>query len=223
MNKMTAVTQADHLVDIATADQGSPSNENTIINNLMGPGGLGRGTPYHYIFPLGLPAGQRIMARTQATAVNATLEIALSAFQGAGQTCGQIVTIGDQTGDSGGGAVGFNVSANVEGTYALLGVSPANKIIREWWFAIGVQNLGSITSQVGLLDIGISPVGVSPQNITPLITDFYIRGGAGTDHWYPNTAGPFLIPIPPNHEIYSRMQAGGASTHTADLIIYGAV
>ena len=208
----------DFLCDIAI---GAAASETIIINNLAYSAST-NWVPQQYLFPIHVPAGTRISARTQCSTGSSNHELFFhgyaTAFDGyAG--CTSVETWGAVTGDSGGTSIDPGGTAGVVGAYSPL-VTSTTFDVKWLMVAFGNQAQASRATTVGDLDISVG-AGGSEQIIVPGIR--FMTNGT-PDEVLPHTFGPVPVDIPAGSRVAARCvnySTNASPARLIDLIVYG--
>jgi hypothetical protein len=209
----------DVLYDIAIGGSGS---EVIICANLGSSSGTGiaiRNCGYY--FPITIPAGTRLSAKTQSTTSAQTIRIGVTLFQGGFQSApglSRVTTYGADTSDSGGVSVDAGGSTNTKGTYSVITASSTNPI-RALVFYIGNQANTARTAANILLDISIGAA--SSEQV--VLSNIPIQGTSTEDALAPQVSPPLPIFIPAGTRITARAQCSinTAVQRAFDVILYG--
>ena len=211
-------TAAKYLVDIAT---GAASSETVIIANLLyNPrSSASVATAKTYLFPVSIPKGTRISARSQcSTTSSRTLQVEVVLIDGGMlSSCpfGVISSYGPDTSDSGGLSVDPGTTADTKGAYVEFSASTAYPIK---WLAIGFGHnaTGISATTQWLLDIAVG-AGGSEQDI---LSNLYLCSGT-TAVEHPTLFFP--VNIPAGSRLASRLQCSvnTATERLWDIALYG--
>lgn len=208
-------TDADVLVDIAV---GAAASETIIVDNLVGPGSGNSACTQFYI-PIPIPAGTRISARCQATAISniSKIGVILCSDHPLGWSGGIIATYGADTADSGGVSVDPGAVGNTKGAYSELAASltyDTKAII----LAIGEQNNFVRSTSGQRLDLA---VGAAASEVI-VIPDILMQVGAAADQYMPRSFH-FRLNLPAGSRVALRAQASttDAADRLFDVVLYG--
>ncbi|KKL25534.1 hypothetical protein LCGC14_2404330 [marine sediment metagenome] len=208
----------DYLYDIAIGAAGS---EKDIISNLYHTS-TGRYLTRH-AFPLAIPAGTRISARSQALGASKAGFEVLVYMTATGYThpnpLGRCTTYGAATGDSGGTSIDPGASANTKGAYSELTASSTNPTKS---LAIGIGNqANSVRSNaLYLLDIAVGASGSERV----ILGDIWLVCGTQIDIVAPSAIPSIPVNIPAGTRISARAQCDitDVTDRLFDVIVYGA-
>ena len=210
--------EADFLTDIAV---GAASSEQDIFSNL-GAGSKKQMQNFIYHFPVAIPAGTRLSARTQnsdATAEKCGVQVKLysNPFPNS-SSLGRVTTYGANEGDSGGVSVDPGADIDVKGAYSEIVASTANET-KLLLMYLGTQTNFSRSSGAFSFDVAIGAA-TSEQIIIP---DIHARTSSGLDQPHLSVYGPFPINIPSGSRIAVRSQStlNDAADRLLDVILYG--
>lgn len=205
------------LVDIGIGASGS---EQVIVSNLMLQSvGAGAGVAQVF-FPLAIPAGTRISARSQSTAASNSVAVDVDLFDGAFtqmEGAAGVDAIGVSTSTSLGTALTAG-AANTKGSYAQLTAATSRDYIG-FFGIIDLQNSTAANQDCWLFDIAIGASG-SEQVIIPNIDLSALTVSGFPATYFPVTIPFFPIPIPSGTRIAARTQSGVGS-NTFGLSLYG--
>lgn len=214
---MSGTSGIDFLLDIAV---GASSAEQIICPDLL----LSCGNGDHiftYYFPIAIPAGTRISARSQSTTggSNAFVLVVLieQTFLPSSQLA-RITTYGANVADSGGTSIDPGATINTKGAWVEITASSVNPI-KALLFALGVQVNITRTNMEHRIDIGIGAAG-SEQVLLP---DVQVVQNASSDSFGQAVQGPFFVSIPAGTRIAVRQQASNADAtdRLFDVVLYG--
>lgn len=215
-------TNIGTLTDIGVGPAGA---EQVVAANLIAsaPGTSGGfpGTPLYEMMPVAIPAGSRIAARVQGSAVSSFM--ALTAFI---TDCGEVPresrprveTAGADTSDSGGTSVDPGASTGVKGAWAQVVASTEMR-----WDAlilgIGNQQNAARSSFSWAVDIGVGP----PGGEVVVVSDLNFISITTNDVLTRPTFGPLPVRIPPTSRVAVRASCSGndATDRLFDAILYG--
>jgi hypothetical protein len=212
-------TGVDVLFDIAVGGAGS---EVIICANLGTSSGTGNAIRNGgYYFPITIPAGTRLSAKSQTTAATQSIRIAVTLFQGGFQVApglSRVTTYGAVTADSGGTSVDAGATANTKGAYSVLTAASTNPI-RALVFYIGNQANNARTAANFLMDIAVGGAGVEQV----VLSNIPLQGTSTEDVVSPQVSATLPIMIPAGTRITARAQCSiNTAVHRAfDLILYG--
>lgn len=152
-------------------------------------------------FPIAVPAGTKISARTQATSGSKVPTITIEGVVGDKETCSVITTLGAVTASSAGTTIDPGGTADTKGAYVELTASLA---VAGRWFGFGITGLNntSRTACDWLMDIAIGAAGAE----APFITDFYLSCNAQTDLPLPQFYGADPLAVAAGSRIAARAQ-----------------
>ena len=206
----------DWLTDIAIGPAGS---EKVIISNLL----VSKSFPvYSLYFPLTLPAGIRIVARTQNTGtgssyINVGIILNTPGFLPSA-TLSRCTTYGANEADSGGVSVDSGETAHTKGAWSEIVASTTYPV--KMLFAIpGLRNVNRVNLyQATLFDIGIGAAG-SEIVVVPNI--YFLNPGYSL--FNPPAFGPYMVNIPAGSRLVVRAQhaTNNATDRLVDYILYG--
>jgi hypothetical protein len=212
-------TGTDVLYDIAIGGAGS---EVIILENLGTSSGTGNAIRNSgYYFPITIPAGTRLSAKSQTTAATQSIRMAVTLFQGGFQVApglSRVTTYGAVTADSGGTSVDAGGTANTKGTYSVITASSTNPI-RGLIFYIGNQANNARTAANFFMDIAIGTAAAEQV----IISDIPLQGTSTEDVVSPQVSPLLPVFIPAGTRITARAQCSiNTATHRAfDVILYG--
>jgi hypothetical protein len=172
------------------------------------------------MFPVKIPAGTRISARSQASTGASVVRCSVILFsQGflPGQPLGIVTTYGAVTADSGGTSIDPGGSANTLGSYVEI-TATTTYPIRYLAIAIGNQKNGTRSSQSWLVDIS-----VGPATETVLISRLALNCSTSPDSVMPQVFNMMPVNIPAGTRITVRAQSDGidATDRLFDVVLYG--
>lgn len=208
----------DFLCDLSIGGSGS---EQIILSNIL----YSSNTLYdfaHYWFPLHIPAGSVIRARTQSSTGSSAHELF---FHGFGQSfdgypaCTRVETLGANTADSGGTSIDPGGSTGVFGTWQQITASTSFHY-RYLIVALGNQANAARTTMVGDSDIGI---GASSSEVI-LIPGLRWGAHSTSDTVLPHTYGPFPVSIPAGSRLSARSinySTNATPARLIDFVLYG--
>lgn len=208
----------DYFVDIAFGAGGS---EIVVIPNLLVSGGTGSVVyGMKYYFPIQIPAGTRISAKSQASTGSQLVRISCQLVTGGFRTTEglQIVTAyGIETGDTSGISIDPGGVANTQGAWVQI-VASTTYPIRALIIAIGSQKNGTRSSQSWLVRVGMGPGGAE----IPVITDYALNCSTSPDIVMPQSSEPIPVQIPAGVRLAIMAQSDGidATDRTFDGILY---
>ncbi len=199
---------------------GAGGSEKIIIADLVlgGPTNIVRMNHAH--FPICIPAGTRIAARTQASAASETgYNVSVEIFDGGFtqiEGCAGVDTIGFNSGTSVGTLIApSGITPNTKGSYAQLTASTARDYIG-FSFALDNQARNGGTQAGITLDIAVG----AAASETIIVPDLAL--GMDNLDMFPGHAGPFWINIPAGTRISARAQANTVdASRTFGLTLYG--
>lgn len=200
-------------VDVAVGAAGS---EKIIVNNVVLLNVTSTGVVNHFAFPISIPAGTAISARSQsATATDGGPSIQITLFDGAMtmmEGCAGVDSVGFLTASSEGTLLDPGTVANTKGSYAQLTASSSRDYLG---FMIGFDNHGGggVNPNAQLIDIAVGAAG-SEKVIVPNIIQR--MSNAGNSNMVSN-CGPFFVPIPAGTAISARSQC--SSTVSPERLI----
>lgn len=212
---MIGTGTADALVDLAV---GAALSEQIIVNNALCSRGTQGPVMATLLFPVRIPAGSRLSARSQCTTgarVTSIWAQLISAGSLGPHATERIETLGAATADSGGTSIDPGGTANTKGAWVELSASTSFDY-QGFALGIGSQNNGAPGTFAWLVDVGIGGAG-SEQVVIPnlILRD---RGGiSGSHEW-------FDCPIPGGSRVAGRAQCNGtdATDRLFDIALYGA-
>lgn len=197
------------LVDIGV---GAAASEQVVVSNLQVlTQSSGTGDDIKFSFPLQIPAGSRVSARSQSATASAAVTVKMTCFDGAFTMMEGVAGL-DMLGVSTATSVGTNVTpsatANTKGSFAQLIASTA----RDYCGLVVVVGPAGTAGDIYLVDIAIGAA-ASEQVIIP-----NVRMAFSTTI----TASPIYIPmaVPAGTRISARAQASAASG-TATVVAVG--
>jgi hypothetical protein len=204
-------------VDIAVGPSGS---EAIIANNLfIQSGATSRRSP-HYNFPIAIPAGTRVSARSQTTigsGDNGLLLVSCSFWDGAFtqmEGCAGVDAIGFSAATTVGTTITSNASANTKGVYAQLIAATSRDYIGY------LLAFGTVTSPAGsqyyLTDLAL---GAASSELI-ILPNLNIIWGLGQVAMQPETVGPFFDSIPAGVRVSARCQSSTGGNNM-ELVLYG--
>ena len=211
-------TAAETLVsmDIAVGGAGS---EAIVIPDIVVDASAQFGlTLFNTIFPIQIPKGTRIAARSQANAASATNYILLTANSFDGGFAYEGYARYDSIGVSGTPILGTNVTpsatANTKGSYAQLIASTARDYSG---FVLSVDTRGIAGANTYAVDVAVGGAGSE----VVVMTNHSVNTGT-TGAKAQNT--PFIgVPIPAGTRVSARCASNvGSDTHTIGAALYGA-
>ena len=220
-------TSRSFLVDIAV---GSAGNEIILINNLLF---TVNATPQarmiSILIPLTIPAGSRIAARAQASAVPTTCTLSMTLFpdaMGSNQNAGgslqtynanNATSLATNTIDPG-------ATTNTKGAYTQLSAGSTN--FRGFFLAVGPGSLTTNTTTLPLwaLDIAFGGAG-SEIVVVPDLILISTSTSASVTQILPSILGYFPIPIPSGVRVAARAQCSvnTATGRVLGVTFYGVV
>lgn len=195
-------------VDIAV---GAAASEVVVVNKLMAISNTGRNCLASYGFPLSIPAGTRVSARSSNSSTNDALNVNMRLYDGA-------FTMMD--GAAGIDAIGFNSATTVgttltggatgaKGSYAQLTAAT----LRDYMGFFAAFDTGSATD-VALLDIAIGAA-ASEINLVP-------NFGIFTQATIMAPTPIFWIPVPAGSRLSARIDfISAAAASTINMTLYG--
>ena len=213
----------NYLIDIGVADQGSPSNENIIIPNLLLGNGLAENNGWHVVFLVDIPAGKRLMARHQSTAAADTCRIAVDPISHgwhAPRSPSKILAWGLDASVTGGTQVPPPGVANTKGNWVQL-KDATEAPVKRLWLAFGDNKTARATRHL-LFDIAIEGPG-SPSSTAIIIPDLMVKIDNTQDMQSPGIIGPLDVQIPAGVKLMARCQCDQTSGATLDVAAYGGV
>lgn len=208
----------DYLCDISIGAGGS---ETIILPNLL----YSASTVYEYApyyFPIHVPGGSVIRARTQCSTGSSGHEIFFfgfgSSFDGL-SGCSRVEALGVNTADSGATSVDPGGTTGVLGAWTQIAASTSFDY-RYLIIAFGNQANGARTSMVGDVTIG---VGAAAAEVNLIET---VRFGAHstTDNLLPHVYPPFPVSIPAGTRISARAvnySTNASPARLIDVALYG--
>ena len=205
------------LMDIGV---GAASSEQVVIPNIYFEGvTTQRGS--HYSFPIRIPAGSRVSARAQSSAVSSALFTVAHLFQGGWRSprgLSRVIDYGTNTGDTGGVQVDPGATINTKGAWSEI-ISSTTARIKHLTISVGGQGNAVRTGTHHLTDIGIGAAG-SEQVLIP---DIYFWQEDVSDSFNMGSRS-FPCDIPEGTRIAARGQCGinDATDRLFDLMVYGA-
>jgi hypothetical protein len=211
VNFYTMTQNRDILVDLAI---GAASSEQVLFENLY----CANQSPYSYFFPVQIPAGTRIAARSQSgSSGGALLRMQIHLLYGSAKTgapAGKVHTLGANTADSGGVLVTLGLN-DTKGSYAQITAStPAD--FRAIVLALGIAGNTLFDGRFFLLDLAVGGAG-SEQIILP---DLAFRADS-TENFSPCVTPLLPIDIPAGTRLAVRGANDDATVDHPDVIIYG--
>jgi hypothetical protein len=219
MTSTAAATDTSVLLDIGI---GAAAAETTIIPNLLAghAASLNGNGARHYIFPLYIPAGSRISARTQSVRTTGGVTVFIELFGGAGSVgqnwVGQEVTAyGINTADSGGTAVTAG-NSGAEGTVVSIGTTSRNHEA----LVIGCGGTNGTTVYNALAYY--FDVGIDTASTAWLVRDYYYLQTATNEAMQQTTK--VTLPIYASIPSGTVLAMGGECSGTAqaiDFALYG--
>jgi hypothetical protein len=202
------------MVDIAI---GAAAAEKVIVQNLTGCGAFIVQVPSFFHFPIMIPAGTRISARSQSAHASEAGTVSVYLWDGAFTQMeggAGVDSIGALTASSHGTTITANASANTKGSYVSLGVTARDYI----GLSVGMdQGVSTANSTHFLFDIAIG-AGGAQSDIIPNIAGTW--DGITSDALFPTSWGPFFIPIPSGTNLWARWQTGAGSNQIC-IAAYG--
>jgi hypothetical protein len=173
----------------------------------------------HYVFPISIPAGTRIAARTQATTASSPVTCAVNLFDGefARESYGGVGTVGFVSASTHGTAITPSATANTKGSYSQLIASTASDYVG---FVLGfdLQNASVTTVQSFLLDLAIGAA-ASEVNIVSNFSVFSVV--ASSFRVAPANSAFYPIQIPAGTRLSARVQSSIASGAAVGVTFYG--
>lgn len=212
---------ADCLVDIGI---GASTAERPLIPDLRSSAATGAtGVGYTYYFPIYIPAGARLTARSQSTTASGVVNVQVHLMYGKGFGRGacysQVTAYGAVTASSRGTSIDPGAVANTEGSWAQLVASTANPIALA---CVAFGNNGDwarAAAQAALVDIGIGAAAAERE----ILRDFYIACDSSKDNWAPPVTPllPLWVPAASRLAARARCSVTTAGDRTLDVIVYG--
>jgi hypothetical protein len=205
----------DYLLDLSI---GASGQEQVVISNLLITQTTDRNGGICY-FPISIPSGSRLAARTQCNIAGTTLVVAAmlhsqSFMSTAG--CNRVTTYGAATADSGGEVVDPGAVAHTKGAYAQITASTTAPI-RSLVMCLGNRGNSAMAEADFLFDIAIGASG-QEQVVVPNI-------------WVSESGAEIVIPrailvpvtIPTGTRLAVRAQCSetNATDRLLDVVIYG--
>lgn len=197
-------TASTAVIDIGVGASGS---EVAVLSNLTGGSTGDVSGKYH--FPISIPAGTRISARSQSPTASDIIETLVHGAPSALQTLTGtgVDTYGFTSATTFGTTIDPGATANTKGSWTQITASLTNDLIG---FVLGLDmqnaaNAGSSLSSENLLDVGI---GASGSEIV-LVGNLKFNHDANTTTVYvsPQVLGPYFTPIPAGTRIAVRAQS----------------
>ncbi len=217
-----AATATSGSVDIAVGAAGS---EQVIIADLVISNSF-LSQASHYCFPVNIPAGTRLSARSQVnqTATNG-IYVSVVLFDGAftnNEGYAGVDGIGFVSGTSAGTSIDPGATANTKSAYVQLTASTARDYMG---FAINTDIAGDTVSSVfpaWYLDISIGAA-ASEKDIVPNLYILGISAGASNVCAQDGPTAVIPIPIPSGTRISARAQciSNNASARKIGVVVYG--
>jgi hypothetical protein len=204
---------ADYLIDIAI---GAAASEQVVVPNIAASGAtyLSR----VYFFPVKIPAGVRVAARSQASTASAAISVHIglvsSGFLGI-PGYHRVEALGANTTDSGGGALTAPGVINTMSAWAQIGGATAFPY--KWIVpSIGDQAITARTSgQRYMFEVGIGAGGAQSLLIPG------IPAGTSSTSFADSGRCGFPINVPAGSSLWGRYSSSALTTLGADLILYG--
>lgn len=211
-------TTAKYLVDIGI---GAAASETVLIANLP-LSGASTAPPFQvFTFPVSIPSGTRISARSQASTGSSACRVQVVLTAGAWASpapLGRFLTMGADTTDSGGVAVDPGTSANTKGAYTTVYASTDFALK---WLCVhcGHDAAANATANLHML-VDIAVGAAAAEQI--VIPDFY--------NYFPTAVRASLSPplclpvgIPAGTRLSARAQASGATAteRLFDVVLIG--
>jgi hypothetical protein len=208
----------DYLVDIGI---GAAAAETVVIPNVPLCYRSGGAEPHSFLIPVAIPAGSRVAARAQSSAVSPTLKVEVLLFGGGFKQSAVpslVTAYGVDLTDSGGTSVDPGGVAHTKGAWTEITAATVQDAI---WLALGVGNQRNASRVLAhwLVDIAVGAA-AAEQVIVP---DILIQAGSTVP-----LIGPTTIPLPVSVPVGSRLAVRAqcsiidASDRTFDAIIWGA-
>lgn len=211
-----AATDTSTLLDIGI---GASTAETVIIPDLLA-GGTGASNVggRHYIFPLYIPAGSRLSARSQSVRTTGSTLVSVQLYGGprdpANWWCGtQVTAYGISTADSGGTLVTAGNSGS-EGSVVSIGTTSADHEC----LVVGMQPTGTTTASVQYhFDVGIDTTSTAW-----LVRDLFMRTDTSERMWSSGFVWwPIYSHIPSGSVLVAAGECSGTADAATDLAIYG--
>ena len=207
----------DYLVDIGI---GAANFEATLVPNILYCG-RGGDACAHFRFPVGVPAGSRLVARVQSNGASNTVAAAITllnhGFSGLSHF-GFVRDYGTALADSGGVSVDPGAVASTKNSWSQLVASTARPA-RQLVVCIGNQGNNVRTTATWLCDVGIGPAG-QEHVVVPNIGLF---ASSTSDLVMPIVYGPFPVAVPSGSRLAARAQCSitEATDRLFDIAVYG--
>ena len=208
----------DYLVDIGI---GAAAAETVVIPNVLLCYRSGGAEAHAFLVPVAIPAGSRVAARAQSSAVSPTLKVEVMLFGGGFKqsSAPALVTVyGVDLTDSGGTPIDPGGVAHTKGAYSEIAAATAQDAN---WLVLGVGNQRNAGRTLAhwLVDIAVGAAG-SERIIVP---DLLIQAGTTTPLIGPTTI-PLPVFVPAGSRLAVRAQCSiiDATDRTFDAIIWGA-
>lgn len=210
----------DYLIDVAV---GAAASEVVIAPNLFFSSGATGTISYgaYYLLNIGIPAGSRLSARSQASTASSVSRISIVLFGKslfASSPLNVVTAYGVNTATSGAVSIDPGGTANTKGAYSQI-VASTTAPIRELYLAIGNQKNATRASASWLVDIAVGGAG-SEQIIFPNLA---LNCSTSPDVLTPQVYGPLPAGIVTGTRLAVRAQSDliTAATRIFDAAIFG--
>lgn len=220
LNTGYSVSSADYLFDVAIGGAGS---EVVIISNILHSvtSGSGRMIGSSYFFPISIPAGTRLAARSQNSQGGAGHYVALEMFlisQGIMQSGSGVATHGADTADSGGTSIDPGGAGSTKGSYSEIVASTTYPYIG-FSLDFGIQRNQATQWCEWNVDLAIGGAGSE----VIILTDFHLSNNLSIHSVTPRTTPYFPIPIPAGTRIAARASCDitDATDRLIDVVFHG--
>jgi len=192
---------------------GAAGSEIVLVDSLVDGSNTGKSDAAFYSFPISIPAGTRIAARSSGNAAaDAGNFINLRLYDGGffQEGAAGVDALGYVAGSTTGTTVTSGATAGTKGAYSQIIASTAKD-----YFGFLLVNLNASAADWGLVDIAIGAAG-SEQIIVP---NLGMRFGQLNN--MARVTGPFFTQIPAGSRVAMRSDAAGTISLTSDNILYG--
>lgn len=196
---------------------GGSGNEVMVAQQLMAYSNTNRSTVAHYSFPLSIPSGTRIAARSANSAAADASNIKINGYSGAFtmmEGVAGIDSIGFVLGAGGTGVHGTTLtaggSAATKGAYSQLVATTS----RDYMGLLAAVDTSSVNDWY-LFDVAIGGSGSEVIVLPDLASSVFSVAAT------PQTFGPYFYPIPSGTRVAARVASVNNASATINLTLYG--